>query len=288
MATHDIETLLPEQLRAFAHHFPTLPRTLGVDVGQRNLALWLGAPHDVKARSFEELRFVDLSWLLISCPATNTNAEACELVCAALRPYCESIFAYASDIIIEQQYKRNGRMKAIARALLRFFRANVPNSGAMTITMRQAAHKFATIPQLPCPMPREKKDRKQASVVATQHQLSLHGRERWCAFFRRHSEKADDISDARLIAQDWIVATYLPIMVASDALASVSTAIHTRKSRLFSRKRVMVPVRAPVVAAESDSDDEDEYDDDDNTPHKAARPNINTMSFADVMALSGK
>jgi len=221
-----------ERIREFAFANPALPRVIGVDVGQAKLALWFGAPApDARAESAGSLRFTYFGWILIHCDSTTTNAQAIDIVTRALEHYAEHPFQYASDVVIEKQHKKNGRMKALASAIQRFFRQRVPNGARMRISQRQALFKFANITALPCPMPREYVDRKEAAFAAVAAQTRQWAGERWRRFLEMHAGSERDLSDAALIGQDYMIAHYLVHLVKTHRIAEVSGQLAVRRQR---------------------------------------------------------
>lgn len=269
-----------DHLIAWATANPTVPRILGIDVGQANLAMWLGAPRsDPRIDSLAGVRFHYLGWVIVHCASTKTTASACALVRRALELYRRSLFAMASDIVIEKQHKKNPRMRAIATTIRQWIRDKVPHSRNMRVTERQAMHKFANIAAMPCPMPREYAQRKEASLRVVSTQVQQWAGERWWHFLESHrAASGDDLSDAALIAQDYAVARYLLVLVGSHALQAVSRQLIDRRNRNTWRphRRRRWPGQYYRSAAAStagvtfsdDSNSADDDDDDDDRPRR--------------------
>lgn len=260
------ESMTAAEITAWAFAHPAVPRVIGIDVGQDKLAVWFGAPNpDALATDVASMRFVYFSWLLCRCSATATNKQACDLVVGVLSSFANTPFGLASDVVIEKQHKKNGRMKAIAAAIRKWVLSAVPNAAHMRVSSRQALSKFATIVQMPCPMPREYAVRKKASERVVDAQVRNWAGPRWFHFYQRHSTCADDLADAALIAQDYTITTYPTLVVAPSALASVYQIIARRKSRNTWRKtKTPRPARSEFVRKFSeyfdDDDDADEHD----------------------------
>lgn len=214
----------------WAHANPTLPRLIGIDVGQQKLAVWFGAPRPgAKAETPGGARFVYFAWILISCSGTSTNAQACQLVLRGLNIYRKTIFALASDVVVEKQHKKNGRMRAISKAIVTWVKNEVPNGKYMRVIEREARHKFANVVGMPCPMPREYEARKQAALSCIRRQVARTGA-RWQTYLSNHADAGDDLSDAALIAQDYAIANYPLSLFATHSLESVSRVLAQRRS----------------------------------------------------------
>jgi len=241
----------------WARNNPTLPRVVGIDVGQSNLTLWFGAPSPgPKATTSSGIKFVYFGWVLIQCNATKTNKAACKLVTEGLANFTERVFALASDIVIEKQHKKNGRMRAIATAIKQWIRKDVPSGKRMRIVERQAMHKFANVVQLPCPMPREYSVRKSASFSVGEAQTRAWAGERWFLFLHAHRDSGDDLTDAALIAQDYMVAYYLITLIQTHKLRAVSNTLMARRNRNTWRK-TKKRNRELLPRIERDDDDDD-------------------------------
>lgn len=257
-----------EAVIALARANPHHPRILGIDVGQRNLAIWMGMPRvaDERAATLAGVRFHWLGWAIIHCSATQTAAEACRLVLRALDTYRRSMFALASDIVIEKQHKRNRRMRIIARAIRAWVLREVPHASSMRIVERQAMHKFANVAGMPCPMPRDYAQRKQASLNVVQRQTQQWAGQRWWTFLRTHLAAGDDLADAALIAQDWAVNRYLLVLVATSALDTVSQELLARRHRnTWRKKQVRSAARGLCSSSSSSSHDVTFSDDSDSS-----------------------
>jgi hypothetical protein len=249
-------------LEALVTEQPTVPRVLGVDVGQTHLALWLGTPsgeHAARARSLADVHFDSLAWMLAHCGLSTRNStaqQACDAVCATLRPYCARVFRFATHIVLELQHKRNPRMIAIARALRRFFAREVrplcAANRAPVIVYREARHKFYTVAQLPCPMPGEYAQRKQAARNAVRAQLARDTDGRWREFYAQHASNGSaDLSDARLIAQDYATCVCFEHLVVDDeAQQTVALEIYARRS-ICERRRTIGGGARPKTRANS-------------------------------------
>lgn len=240
-----------------ANAHPHCPRIIGIDVGQRNLALWMGMPYTdgPLAKKLSDVRFRWLGWVIVHCSPTKTTREACAIVVRALDTYKRSLFALASDIVIEKQHKKNGRMRAIAAAIRKWVRKEVPHAGRMRIVDRHARSKFATIFGMPCPMPRDYQKRKQASMNVVNEQTRRWAGDRWCKFLWDHLASGDDLSDAALIAQDYAIAKYLLLLVSTDALARVMDELNARRQRNTWHKTKQ---RRPLMDTECSDDSEDD------------------------------
>lgn len=255
-----------ERVREWAFANPTAPRVIGIDVGQDKLTVWFGAPQTQhKATRADNLRFCYFSWLLCRCPSTRTNAEACRLVVAALDVYRVHPFSLASDIVIEKQHKRNGRMRALAKEIRAWIRRRVPGSQRMRIVERQALSKFANIVQMPCPMPREYTARKQAAERVVAAQVRNWAGDQWFRFYTAHPTCADDLADAALIAQDYTLAVYPMEMIADQALRSVLRLLSQRRARNTWRKK-----RTSIGKYRSEYE-RDYYDDDADAEQEQSR-----------------
>lgn len=257
-----------ESIVQWARSNPTLPRVIGIDVGQSNLTVWFGAPHDTqKATKASEIKFMYFGWVLIQCTSTRTNKSACKLVLEGLANYTERVFALASDVVIEKQHKKNGRMRAIATAIKQWIRKKVPNGRRMRIVDRQALHKFANIVQLPCPMPREYSARKSASFNVGEAQTRAYAGERWFSFLHAHHTSGDDLTDAALIAQDYMIAHYLLTLVQTQKLREVNIVLMSRRNRNTWHKGKKRE-RQILLHAERDEDSSDNDDDCDDASAK--------------------
>lgn len=255
----------------WAHANPSLPRVVGIDVGQDKLAVWFGAPDPAhRSETLRDARFHYFAWVLVRCSATQTNREACVLVLRGLEPYRDSVFALASDVVIEKQHKLNGRMKSLAQAIRNWVRKEVPNGAKMRIVEREARHKFASLHGLPCPMPQKYEARKQATLAHIGGQVR-HVGERWHRFLNTWIEAGDDLADAACIAQDWMVSKYPLALFSKARFAAIQTTLATRRRnntwRAVPRRRKMRNTRVHGEAhydddevAESDPDEHDERD----------------------------
>jgi hypothetical protein len=137
---------------------------LGIDVGIRNLALWMGCL-DVPAKSqagyakrLAHIRVYTVFWLHANCPKSDT-LKPTRQVQEVLKQYYDTALRYAHAVVIEKQHKRNGRMKHLARAIHTFF----SERGHRLVRYRPAWEKFKRVCWLPTPMPAEKLQRKEAA-----------------------------------------------------------------------------------------------------------------------------
>lgn len=252
-----------ERVREWAYANPATPRVIGIDVGQDKLTVWFGAPQaQYKATRADNLRFCYFSWLLCRCPSTHTNAAACRLVTEALDVYRVHPFSLASDIVVEKQHKRNGRMRALAKAIRKWIRNRVPGSERMRVVERQALSKFANIVQMPCPMPRDYTARKQAAERVVAAQVRDWAGDQWFRFYNAHSTCADDLADAALIAQDYTLVVYPMEMIAASALRSVYRLLEQRRTRNTWRKK------RSVVGRYRSEYERDYYEDERDTARK--------------------
>lgn len=252
-----------DEITQWAHANPTVPRVIGIDVGQDKLTVWFGAPNPTaRATAADQMRFVYMAWIVCRCSGTRTNAEACRLVTNALDPYHKHPFSLASDIVIEKQHKKNGRMKAIARAIHAWIRTRVPGSERMRVVDRQSMSKFANIAQLPCPMPREYKDRKGAAERVVGAQVQRWAGKRWYDFYHGHSSCADDLADAALIAQDYTIAVYPMSCIAPQSLATVHAVLASRRAKnTWRKKHKKRSASSSHYQTEFDRDFDEFYDD---------------------------
>lgn len=277
------EQLPRDELLQFARANPQLPRVLGIDPGQCRLGMALLAPDPHhRATSARDVRFVMLGWVGVSCQWTATNAEGRRLVLRALEAHID-LMAFASQVVLERQHKRNGRMKALARAIIGFVRARVPRGSQMTVLQRDARHKFANLAALPCPMPRDYGDRKDAVVAAVDMQLRQTAGHRWMRFLQTHNEMRRDLCDAVAIAQDAVVAQprFLLEMVRRDKLGEVSAHLQQRRRQNTWRRRSTAPVRPGIShlltasaaggASDSEADESGDSDSDDAVDQSLAR-----------------
>lgn len=242
----------------WAHANPSLPRVIGIDVGQDKLTVWFGAPNPHhRSDTLRDARFHYFAWVLVRCSATRTNAEARVLVLRGLEAYRDSVFALASDVVIEKQHKLNGRMKSLAKAIGDWVRREVPNGGKMRIVEREARHKFASLPGLPCPMPQRYEARKQATLVHIGAQVR-HVGERWHRFLNTWIEAGDDLADAACIAQDWMVSKYPLTLFSTARLAAVQATLATRRrNNTWRNTRRGKPATQHIANDESDDDGDD-------------------------------
>ena len=267
------ESWTSDEITQWAHANPTVPRVIGIDVGQDKLTVWLGAPNpSARATDVNQMRFVYMAWILCRCSGTRTNAEACRLVTNALEPYRRHPFSLASDIVIEKQHKKNGRMKAIARAIRTWIRTRVPGSERMRVVDRQAMSKFANIAQLPCPMPRDYKDRKDSAERAVAIQVQRWAGKRWYDFYHGHSACADDLADAALIAQDYTIAVYPMSCIAPQSLTAVHRVLADRRARNTWRKPKKRRSASSHYQTEFDRDFDDFNGDEDDVGTRDSSP----------------
>lgn len=226
------ESLPAADIAAWAHANPTMPRVIGIDVGQDKLAVWFGAPNpDALATDAASMRFIYFAWVLCRCGATATNKQACDVVTRVLDSYAAVPFGMASDIVIEKQHKKNGRMRAIAATIKTWVRKTVKGGHRMRVVDWQPLGKFANIVQMPCPMPREYAARKAASERVVDAQVREWAGLRWFQFYQRNIECADDAADAALIAQDYAVTVYPMRVIATHALATVHQLLAQRRAQ---------------------------------------------------------
>lgn len=273
----EIESIDTVHELAFAN--PELPRVIGIDVGQRNLALWFGMPRpNERAQTLGGVRFRWLGWVIIHCSGTETTDGACKLVRRAIALYRDSLFALASTVVIEKQHKKNRRMRAIADEIVRWIRSEVPHGRRMQIVSREARHKFTTVPGMP-PMPTEYTARKSAALTVVERQTSEYAGERWWTFMRAHPASADDLADAALIAQDWMIAKWRVELFATNALESVSEVLRARRRRTVQTFRKRTHVRASTAAALVD--DSDDSCDEEEKHARKRRPVVRALAEDD-------
>lgn len=254
------ESWTTAEVTAWAHAHPTVPRVIGIDVGQDKLTVWFGAPNpDARATAATNMRWIYFSWVLCRCSSTATNKQACDVVTRALDMYKNNPFALASDIVVEKQHKKNGRMKALAAAIRRWIRAEVPGAERMRVVERQSMSKFANVVQLPCPMPHEYKERKDAAERVIAGQVTQWAGKRWYDFYNGHPTCRDDLADAALIAQDYAIVVYPMAVISAEALEQVHRVLADRRARNTWRKKKR---HTAVYETEFDRDFRD--DDDDN------------------------
>lgn len=276
-----------DELVQFARDNPSVPRVLGIDPGQCRLGMALIAPDPRhKATIAHEMRFIMLGWVGVCCDWTATNAQASSVVLRALEPH-RDLMSYATQVVLERQHKKNGRMKSLATSIIRFVRKRVARGDRMTIMQRDARHKFANIVSLPCPMPREYDDRKDAVFAAVDMQLRQTGAIRWIRFLQTHDEMRRDLCDAVAIAQDAVIAQpgFLMILVRQDCLAVVSAQLMQRRQRnTWHKQRGLGGVRPGIshLLTSSKADDGDDDDDDDVDDEDHAQIDQALVRFADM------
>ena len=264
------ESWTREEIRAWAFAHPTVPRVIGIDVGLDKLAIWFGAPDpDALATRADRLRFLYFSWVICRCGSATTNKEACARVVQALEAYHDCPFALASDVVIEKQHKKNGRMRAIAATIKTWVRKTVKGGHRMRVVDWQPLGKFANIVQMPCPMPREYAARKAASERVVDAQVREWAGLRWFQFYQRNIECADDAADAALIAQDYAVTVYPMQVIATHALATVHQLLAQRRAQNTWRNKDKVDgVAGKYIRKYTAMFDEDAPSDDDSPTMK--------------------
>ncbi len=291
------ESWSADQIREFAYAHPELPRVLGIDPGQRKLALALLAPDPThRATEPRDLRFVFMAWIGVQCAWTDTNAEGANVVLRALEPYIDVPLSYATHVVLERQHKRNGRMKALVTEIEKFIRRRVKRGNRMVIEQRDARHKFANIVGMPCPMPYDYDDRKEASCAVVDMQTRAWAGRRWHDFLAAHDDMCRDLCDAVLIAQDAVIAqrTFLLHMVRADRLAYVSQQLSARAQRNTWRRRrggvreglfhVQADDRRLALFAGIQIDDDDDVDE--SAPDRSKRRRRETTSGSDLRGTS--
>ena len=158
------------------------------------------------AQVLHDVRFVTVLWLHASCPKTDKTKPSAQIK-AVLSAYYDCALRFATVIAIEKQHKWNGKMKNMATAIRSFFK----DRGHKRIFYRPAWEKFWRVVWLPTPMPKEKRDRKNAAeraindVLAYELERKSANAEHMRTFYDSLRIQRHDVCDAFLIGMDWLL-----------------------------------------------------------------------------------
>jgi hypothetical protein len=220
---------------------------LSIDVGVRNLALWMGCvdmPDQSQcgyAASLEDVRFFTVFWMHASCPKLTKVTPTAQIT-RVLEQHYDSALKHAHSVVIERQHKKNTKMKYFSRVISSFFRKR----GHRSVCFRFAWKKFETVAWLPSPMPTKKCDRKRSAERATQEALEYAVRNNGpgarlaLSFFNELRVQRHDVSDALLMGMDYLIDDKytLPKVARSDtAYTRMEQAIYNRVPRKKTKKR---------------------------------------------------